>query len=141
MQELKFSITNKINLRDVPYNAKILHITRPIKFTDFRSIVKKCKELEKILMPKSTWKRLGEKTKKLIEERKIEVGILDYTIKGRPISINLEKILAAIELYKEYKSFRKIADELNIPKSTAHYLIKYAKRKKFKKDSVVVVLG
>jgi hypothetical protein len=60
--------------------------------------------------------------------------------KGRPIQIDLEKLLEVIELRRDYRSFREIEEMTNVPKSTAHYIIKHSSRKKVKFKDLIIHL-
>lgn len=89
-------------------------------------------------MNKSASQRLSGKVKELLKKKKIELKIKEN--KGRPISIDLEKMLRIIELKRDYRSYGEIEQITGVPKSTAHYLIKYANRSKIRKGKQVVHL-
>jgi len=52
----------------------------------------------------------------------------------------MDKMLQIIELRKDYQTVREIEKITNIPKSTVHYLLKYADRGKIRKGANVVYL-
>jgi len=83
-------------------------------------------------------KRLPTKTQKKLKEKGITLGIEKR--RGRAIDIPMEKMLQIIELRKDYQTVRDIEKITGIPKSTVHYLIKYADRGKIKKGANVVYL-
>ena len=89
-------------------------------------------------MPQSALQRMSAKTKKLIESR--GAGIRIESARGRPLEISLEKVSEVIELHRDNRTYREIEKTLGIPKSSAHYLIKYAERQKIKKAGKVVYL-
>ena len=55
-------------------------------------------------------------------------------------NLDLEKIKQVAEYHKDHLSFRKIEKLTGIPKSTIHYLIRYAERSKVKSGKQVVYL-
>lgn len=112
-----------------------LHLVRPVKHKKLSSFLGG--SIKEITMSKSTWERLPEKSKELIRERGI--GFKIEKRQGRSLERG-EKIRDVVEFHRDFKSYRKIEKELGIPKSTAHYLVKYAKRSKIKKGEKVFYL-
>ena len=106
-------------------------------------------ELEKILsgtgagaaaiyMPDSCFRRLSAKARKILDRTGAEVVI--ESAAGRPIALPMEKILQVVEMHKDERTFREIEQATGIPKSTCHYLVKYAQRQKIRKEGRVVYL-
>ena len=102
------------------------------------------KEIEKSMrngtmvfyMPKSAKQRLSTKAKETIKENGVEIVI--ETAAGRPINLPLEKIAEIVELHRDNRTYREIEQIIGIPKSTVHYIIKYAQRQKIKKGNKIV---
>ena len=134
---MKYPITPDSDLKKIPENAQELHLVRPVKKSLLESIFRRC-SIRKISLSRSCSKRLGLKTKKFLKENQIEV--VEQQNRGRALSIGLDKIRQVAEYHKDHLSVRKIEKLTGIPKSTIHYLLKYAERSKVKSGKQVVYL-
>ena len=134
---MKYSVTAETDLKKIPENAQELHLVRPVKKGLLEAIFKRC-NIRKISLSKSCSKRLGGKTKKFLKEEGIEV--VEQHNRGRALSLGLDKIKQVAEYHKDHLSVRKIEKLTGIPKSTIHYLLKYAERSKVKSGKQVVYL-
>ncbi|MDD3083761.1 MAG: hypothetical protein PHP82_01940, partial [Candidatus ainarchaeum sp.] len=94
--------------------------------------------IKKISMSESCYKRLPKKARQKITNLNIE--LFTEKRRGRALDISLETMLKIIELRKDYQSIREIERLTNTPKSTVHYLLKYADRGKIKKGNIVLYL-
>ena|SRR3989338_3107340 len=113
--------------------AESVHFTRPPRLAVLKNVLAAGKQIK---MPHGCFKRLSAKARKLLDESGQEVLI--EQARGRPINLPPEKILEVAELHKDGRSFRKIEEITGIPKSTAHYLVKYAERQKLKSNGKIV---
>ncbi len=134
---MKYSITDTTNIEKIPRDTQEIHLTRPIKLKKLKALIEKC-SIKRITIATSCLSRLSSKTKKMIKEKGIELGM--EKCRGRPISLPLDKLLNIIELRKDFQTLREIEKVTGIPKSTVHYLVKYADRAKIKKDREVIYL-
>ncbi|MBN2127742.1 MAG: hypothetical protein JW703_05150 [Candidatus Diapherotrites archaeon] len=132
MIEMKYSIYS--SNQKIPENASELHLVRPIKAKKLIELMNK--GIKKISMSSTTFNRLNKKVKEIAGKKNIELKVI--SLKGRAIGLGLEKVKEIISLYRDDKSFRKIEEKTGIPKSTAHYLIKYSKRKKLKNENKII---
>jgi hypothetical protein len=134
---MKYAVSNKTNLEKIPRDTEEIHLTRPIKAKTLKKLLEKC-HIRKITLSGSCFNRLSPKTKKIAAEK----GIAFATEKkrGRAISIPLKTLLYIIELKKDYQSIREIEKLTGIPKSTVHYLVKYAERAKIHKGKEIIYL-
>lgn len=114
-------------LRKAKKTKNEVHLVRPVSFKEFRVHFSKKK---KIHLSKSTLSRMSEKTKLLIRKKKIKIII--EKIRGRPIEADPKMLAKAISLYKSGFSYRQIEKKIGMPKSSVHYIVKKAKRKKIK---------
>ena len=112
-----------------------IHFARPPKAAELE---KALQGADKVFMPDSCFRRLSRKARKILDAKGIEVVIEEA--RGRPIALPMEKILEVVELHKDHRTFRQIEEVTGIPKSTAHYLVKYAERQKLRKGGKVVYL-
>ena len=112
-----------------------VHFTRPPKIMELE---KALNSTNRVFMPASCFKRLSRKARKLLDEKGAEVVMEEA--RGRPIALGMEKILEVVELHKDNRTYRQIEEITGIPKSTAHYLVKYAERQKLSKNGKVVYL-
>jgi len=134
---MKYSITEDTDIEKIPKDTTEIHLVRPIKKDKLISLVTRC-PIKTITLSTSCLKRLPTKTQKKLKEKGITLGIEKR--RGRAIDIPMEKMLQIIELRKDYQTVRDIEKITGIPKSTVHYLIKYADRGKIKKGANVVYL-
>lgn len=134
---MKYCIWPNANLNQIAKETDKLHLVRPIAFKKIREICLK-RPVQTISCCPSCFARLKGKTKQWLEEKGI--GIKIQQKRGRPLSTPLRKMLAVIELAKDHRSYREIEKTLDVPKSTAHYLVKYAQRDRIKKNGSTVFL-
>jgi hypothetical protein len=117
-------------------NETKIHLARPQKFAYVKKMIES--GIKEFRMPKSTLERMPKKTLKLIKES--GGNIIVENSAGRPIKLDLEKILEVVEMHRDNRTYREIEKITGIPKSTCHYLIKYAERKKIKKGKKIIYL-
>ena len=134
---MKYSITDETNIESIPRDTASIHLVRPIKRDKLFALIARC-PIKTITLSTSCHKRLPAKTQKKIKEKGITLGIEKR--RGRAIDIPMDTMLKIIELRKDYQTVREIERITNIPKSTVHYLLKYADRGKIKKGNNVVYL-
>jgi len=134
---MKCAITEFTEIDKVPKDTTEIHLVRPIKKEKLEALFNKCK-ITKISLSTSCLKRLPSKAQKKIKEKGIQLTIEKR--RGRALDFPLEKMLQMIEMRKDYQSIREIEKVTGIPKSTVHYLLKYADRGKIKKGSTVIYL-
>ena len=125
-------------LGDVPADATQLHLVRPVKSELLAGIVRKCGSLEKISLSKSCLHRMPAQSRQLLQRKGI--ALVEQNRPGRPIGVPLQKMLHALEMRKDYQTLREIERVTGIPKSTVHYLQRYAQRAKIKNGKNVVYL-
>ncbi len=113
-----------------------IHFKRPPSFFVLKSFLDK--GFKVFHMPQSCFNRLSKKSKSLLATT--DCKIIIETARGRPLNISFEKLLQVIELHKDNRTFRQIEEITGIPKSTAHYLIKYAERQKIKGKGKIIYL-
>lgn len=135
---MKYSVYVTSNIKKIPPETTEIHVSRPVKISVLKKLLRKCKNLQRITMNKSSFERLSGKARELLEKNQVKTAI--GKSKGRPISIDLEKLLHILELRRDYRSYGEISQVTGIPKSTVHYLIKYADRGKIKQGKQVIHL-
>ena len=134
---MKYAITESTNVENIPRDTAEIHLVRPIKWDKIQILTTRC-PIKTITLSTSCLKRLPRKTQKRLKDRGISLAIEKR--RGRAIDIPMEKMLQIIELRKDYQTVREIERLTGVPKSTVHYLVKYADRGKIKKGSNVVYL-
>lgn len=134
---MKYGVSNKTETEKIPRDTEEIHLTRPIKAKTLKKLLEKCR-IRRITLSSSCFQRLSPKTKKIAAEKGIEFATEKK--RGRAISIPLKTLLYIIELKKDYQSVREIEKLTGIPKSTVHYLVKYAERAKVKKGREIIYL-
>lgn len=134
---MKYSITPQTNLSKVPSNTEQVHLVRPVTPAYMEKLMQKC-ALDSVSMSKSCFQRLGSNAKKMLKRGNVNIVIQDN--RGRAIEMDMEKLLKVIDMYRDDHSYREIEEEMSIPKSTAHYLIRYAERTKIKSGNDTVYL-
>jgi len=134
---VKYAIRDGKDLGKLPKDATAIHLVRPLPYKDLKKVLGKGK-WENVTMSNSCWKRLPQKTKNLFKEKSIPTKIESKP--GRAIGIGLQRMLEVIEMRKDFQPFRDIEETTSIPKSTVHYLIKYAHRDKIKKGKDTIYL-
>jgi hypothetical protein len=134
---MKYSITEETDVEKIPKDTTEIHLVRPISKTKLELLLSRC-PIRAITLSTSCLKRLPSKTQKWLKEKGISLGIEKR--RGRAIDIPMDKMLQIIELRKDYQTVREIEKITNVPKSTVHYLLKYADRGKIRKGPNVVYL-
>jgi len=132
---MKYSITPETNISRIPKEMDEVHFVRPPKPAFIEKLLDRC-NIKHASMSKSCFQRMGSKAKKMFKKSDVNIAIEEN--RGRAIEINMEKLVKVIGMYRDDKSYREIEEEMQVPKSTAHYLVRYAERTKIKngKDTV-----
>ena len=134
---MKYAITEHTNIDSIPKDTTEIHLVRPIKWDNLNTLITKC-PIKTITISTSCLKRLPSKTQKRLKDKGITMSLEKR--RGRAIDLPMDKMLQIIELRKDYQTVREIEKITGIPKSTVHYLLKYADRGKIKKGQNVVYL-
>ncbi len=134
---MKCAVNEKTTISKIPRDTVEIHMIRPIKKEKLEELLN-TRKIEKISMSESCYDRIPKKGKKLLSDKGVEVFV--ERRRGRALDISLETMLKIIELRKDYQSIREIERVTNVPKSTVHYLLKYADRGKIKKGNTVFYL-
>ena len=134
---MKYSLYPNTEIKNIPVKAEKIHFVRPIKEKKVIELLKK-RKIKEISLSSSTLKRLKPKALKLIEGKGIQLK--EDSRRGRAIETDFDTILKIIELKRDYLSTRKIGKKTGKPKSTVHYLLKYANRDKIKKKQQTIYL-
>ncbi len=135
---MKVAVYPDMKAGEIPVETDAIHLVRPLGRKKIEKLLKRCPGCREVSLSKSCLKRLGPKTKSFL--KKAGVGLSVESRRGRAIGISLEKMLHAIELRKDYQSLREIERLTEIPKSTVHYLVRYAHRDKVKKGDATIYL-
>lgn len=91
-----------------------------------------------ISMSKSCFERLSAKVRRLLDAS--DAQIIIKAARGRPINLSPELFLEIVELHRDNRTYRQIEDITGVPKSTVHYLIRYAQRQKLKSGGKIVYM-
>ena len=134
---MKYSIYPFTELRSIPSEAQKIHLVRPIKLNKLKDLLEK-RIIKEISLSDSCFKRLSEKARKLLQDK--NVNVVKDNRSGRAIEIAMEDIVKINEFRKDFQSLRKIQNLMGIPKSTIHYLEKYAKGDKIRKGNQTIYL-
>ena len=134
---MRYPVSGEKDFKAVPKDAQAIHLVRPLKKERIEKLFLG-RRIKTVYLSKSTKKRLGKKARQFFSQKGVK--ILEEKRAGRAISVDLKKLQEIVELHKDYQSYRKIEELLGIPKSTAHYLIKYAQRAKVKTGKNIVYL-
>ena len=134
---MKCAVNEHTSPTKIPKDTTEIHLVRPIKKELLEEILS-TRAIKKISMSDSCFKRLPAKAKARLKEKGIELSMEKR--RGRALNVTMEKMLEIIELRKDYQSVRAIEKVTGVPKSTIHYLLKYADRGKIKKGSTVIYL-
>ncbi|MGI6589934.1 MAG: hypothetical protein ACOX1V_04725 [Candidatus Iainarchaeum sp.] len=134
---MKYAITEHTNIDSIPRDTTEIHLVRPIKWDKLNALLTRC-PIRTITISNSCLKRLPLKTQKKLKDKGITIALEKR--RGRAIDLPMDKMLQIIELRKDYQTVREIEKITGIPKSTVHYLLKYADRGKIKKGQNVVYL-
>ncbi len=127
---MKYSFYPHTNAQNISSDTEAIHLVRPVKKEKLQKLLRKCPNLKEISLSISCEKRLSSEIKKFLKQKGI--ALLSEESRGRAIEISMEKMLKAIEMNKDRRPLREIEVTIGIPKSTVHYLVKYADRKKIK---------
>ncbi len=127
---MKVCIWPMTKMRDIPLDTMEAHLARPVSKKLLEELITK-RPIHTVTFSKSTFVRLRDKTIEYLEKHRIKMFI--HHNPGKPLQTPLEQILDVVERVKDHQSLRKIEKATGIPKSTVHYLVKYAKRTKAKK--------
>ena len=136
---MKYSVHSRTDVKRIPKETTDIHASRPLRLRMLKRLLHKCPALKTISLSKSAFERLSRPVKLLLQKHKMQLMIVKA--KGRPIAIELEKMLHIIELRRDYRSYGEIAEITGVPKSTVHYLIKYAQRTKVRHNNQTVHLA
>ena len=134
---MKVAVTEDTDVKKVPKETTEIHLVRPIKKEDLDFLLKN-RPIKRISLSSSCMRRLPVKAQKKIKERGIEL-VMEKR-RGRALDLTMEQMLEIIEMRKDYQSIREIEKVMDIPKSTVHYLLKYADRGKIKSGSNIMYL-
>ena len=134
---MKIAITENTDMKKVPKDTEEIHLVRPIKKENLDFLLKN-RPIKRISLSSSCLKRLPKKAQKKIKERGIEITMEKR--RGRALDLTMDQMLEIIEMRKDYQSIREIEKVMDIPKSTVHYLLKYADRGKIKSGSNIMYL-
>jgi hypothetical protein len=134
---VKYSVWPDSNLNRIARETTELHLVRPLSFKKIRLFCEK-RPIQKISCSPSCFQRIKPKTRNWLEEKGIGIEIQGK--RGRPLKTSLPKMVVVVELAKDHRSYREIEKNLHVPKSTAHYLVKYAQRDRVKKNGSTVFL-
>ncbi len=135
---MKQSVYDATPISAIPKETTQLHFVRPVKSSKVEKIISVLPMLSKISMSKSCLERLAPKTKKIIKSSGIPINVSSE--RGRAIEIPFNKLLHVIEMSKDERPLREIEETTGVPKSTVHYLVKYASRTKIKNGKKTVYL-
>jgi len=124
-------------LSELSNKTEKLYLIRPVALKKIKSIKRKCPKLKELLMSQDSYNRLSKKVKNCLVEKEIFIKI--EGMRGRAIEVSPRKLFEAIDLYNERMPLRKIGEKLGIPKSTLHYLLRYAQRTKLKDEHGKIV--
>jgi hypothetical protein len=134
---MKIAITEDTDVKRVPKDTEEIHLVRPIKKESLDFLLKN-RPIKRVSLSSSCLKRLPKKAQKKIKERGIEI-VMEKR-RGRALDLTMDQMLEIIEMRKDYQSIREIEKVMDIPKSTVHYLLKYADRGKIKSGNNIMYL-
>lgn len=135
---MKYAVNPNTPIGKIPSETQEIHLVRPVKKEKLSQLLKQCTALKTIYLSKSCAARLPEKARNKIKEKKIELVREDS--RGRAINMDLKKLLNIVEMVKDGRSLREIESVSGIPKSTIHYIVKYAERTKLKDGRQIIYL-
>ena len=134
---LKYSIYPSTSFSSVPKEVSKLHLVRPVSFKKLKKFLNN-RSIEEISLSESTHKRLCRKSRKLLDAKNVQ--LIKDSRRGRAIELSFDTVLKINDYRKDYLSVRKIEELTGIPKSTIHYLLKYADRNKIRKGNQTIYL-
>lgn len=132
---MKYPISPETKLQAIPADADALHLVRPVRLETLKRLIARG-TLRRVTMSGSCAARLGAKVKKLLHESGIEVRTERHA--GRALGLELGRIGDIADMHHDDMTYREIEEKTGIPKSTAHYLVKYAAREKVKRGGTTV---
>ena len=135
---MRYAIASGTSIRKIPPETEAVHLVRPIDADRLRQLLRKCRDLRTCTLSASCEKRLSAKVRGMLREKGIV--LVGESNRGRAIGIELQKLLDIIEMRKDFQSLREIEEASGVPKSTIHYLVKYAHRGKIKKGNETIYL-
>ena len=135
---MKYAVNPNTPIRKIPPETQEIHLVRPVKKEKLSQLLKQCIALRTIYLSKSCDSRLSEKARKKIKEKGI--GLAREDSRGRAINMDLKKLLNIVEMVKDGRSLREIESVSGIPKSTVHYIVKYAERTKLRDGRQIIYL-
>jgi len=106
--------------------------------SELKRLFSKCPALKDVSTNESCIRRMPPKTRGLFEDRGVALHVTGN--RGRAIEVELGRMAQAIDMAKDGMSMRHIEKVTGIPKSTVHYLVKYAERTKIKIGKKTVCL-
>lgn len=110
-------------------------MVRPVGIRMLKALLAR-KTLKRITMSKSCRERLSGRAGEMLKESGIAIGVEAHS--GRALGMGLEKITDVVEMHRDDLTYREIEESAGIPKSTAHYLVRYAARDKLKRPGGTV---
>jgi hypothetical protein len=134
---MKVAVDEHTTISRIPRDTTEVHLVRPIKKEALTELLNN-RQIERMTVSLSCLKRLPQKAQEQIKAKGIELE--QEKRRGRALDITMEQMLEIIELRKDYQSIRSIENVTGVPKSTIHYLLKYADRGKIKKGNTVIYL-
>lgn len=134
---MKCAVYENTELRQLPVDVTELHLARPIAAKKLKEFLEK-RNIVAVCCSDSTAKRLKKKHFDSLSEKGIQLQIEQR--RGRPIQLDLKKLQLVLEMVHDNRSLREIEKTTGIPKSTVHYLVKYADRGKIKSGNKIVYL-
>lgn len=134
---MRYAVYPETRPASIPVEANALQLVRPVSIKKLAKILKRS-NVEEVWLSNSCRKRLGVKTRKLLKES--GVVLRDSDERGRAIEVDAKKLREIAELHRDDQSYREIERLTGIPKSTAHYLVRYADRAKVKRGRQTVYL-
>jgi hypothetical protein len=133
----KCAIDENTKIGQVPKDTNKIHLVRPVKKELLDDLLNN-RPVQEITLSESCYKRMPKKAIDKIKEKNIK--LLTEKRRGRALNVSMDTMLEIIELRKDYQSIREIEKVTGVPKSTIHYLLKYADRGKIKKGNTVIYL-
>lgn len=134
---MRFVVYPWTELRQLPADADALHLARPVAAKKLAEFLEK-REIASVSCSSSTARRLKPRHLKLLEDAGVQLQIEKRA--GKPIQIDLKKMQLVLEMVHDHRTLREIEKTTGVPKSTVHYLVKYADKGKIKDGNKVVYL-
>ena len=126
---MRFPFFPETDVSSVPKDIERVHLVRPVAAAKLENLLNR-RNIRDIDLSKSCLHRLSRSAKQLLKERGIKLVLQER--RGRAIDLDIKQIKRIIDLYRDDKTFREIGAETGVPKSTVHYLVKYADRTKIR---------